>query len=474
MRASLQHSSPKRFAVAHLIFKPLFIIGLLDRYRIQRYRIRRAMCQQTMKLFISHSSKTEKARQLRDTIAQHLDNQARIDVLLDQDLRPGERWRAKLDKWLAECDGGVILFSQDAVESAWVLKEAQILTWRKAVNERLILIPVLLEPVQTKVTKMDDWAPVKIDEIQFVRGGNPEELSEEDQRTLATQIGDEILRQQARLPGGPIGDLLGKWIEFLSRDLSRAGANTLKTAARDLGIPDAKDFVQDDPDQWARALAYRLLHFGAEPTISDVAQESFEHALDTVRSTVYAFGAERRERVARQFFPMWVNPDAARDVLPISTGRHGPRLICVNGILPETGQHYADRATCGEASRRNLVHWADDTHDGDPMAIVRNYDEKLQYTYALEGIPMDEWDDQVEAVLDDYPWVFVVLYGEGCKPEVVEALSKRYRCFTFILMVGKTSRSLGQNDSINCNVLAPALPAGRERSIVRFYREILA
>ena len=68
-----------------------------------------------LKIFISHSSKSSFASKVRDGVYAAL-TQKRFEVLLDKErLEPGDRWRAKLHRWLATCDAAVLLFSRDAV-----------------------------------------------------------------------------------------------------------------------------------------------------------------------------------------------------------------------------------------------------------------------------------------------------------------------------------------------------------------------
>ena len=70
------------------------------------------------------------ARHIRDEVERLLGDD--FEVLLDRKLLdPGDRWSIKLKRWLGECDGAVLLLSEDAIESKWVLQEATILTWRR-------------------------------------------------------------------------------------------------------------------------------------------------------------------------------------------------------------------------------------------------------------------------------------------------------------------------------------------------------
>ena len=137
-----------------------------------------------LKLFISHSSRLDDVphkytsadhnwKLLEDTCsaikAKYGD---RIDVLVDRDgLVPGEDWNHQLNLWLSECHVALILFSKRAVDtSAWVQKEATILSWRAELNDDFTLIPVTIK----NETSVDDLAKdylgtLKIDTNQCIR-----------------------------------------------------------------------------------------------------------------------------------------------------------------------------------------------------------------------------------------------------------------------------------------------------------------
>ncbi len=57
---------------------------------------------------------------------------------------PPAEWRDGLHFALAKSDGAVLLLSEQAVESDWVLKEATILTWMRAVGVPVVIVPVLV------------------------------------------------------------------------------------------------------------------------------------------------------------------------------------------------------------------------------------------------------------------------------------------------------------------------------------------
>src|ERR687896_778565 len=104
-------------------------------------------------IFISHACKIASegedprlthARFVRERICAKLREAGHKPLLDVESLKPGDDWRARLHRWLGECDGAVILFDSLSVKSDWVRKEATILAWRRSLNDRLVLVPVFL------------------------------------------------------------------------------------------------------------------------------------------------------------------------------------------------------------------------------------------------------------------------------------------------------------------------------------------
>ena len=433
----------------------------------------------TLKLFISHSSHTEDTRKLRDTVANHLDAQPGVEVLWDSDIKPGDRWRTQLDKWLAECNGGVVLFSQDAVDSAWVLKEAQILTWRRAVVEHFPLVPVLLEPVEPKQTGLADWQPVRINEIQFLQGPNPASMNDGSRLSLAKKVARAVRDQAGETDFGSLDDPLAKWLRNLARGLSKAGAKELKRAALTLGIS-AGSVPTEDPDAWAWLVARRFLHFGCSPpVVAGDAKETFEKAADILKEITQDFLKEQKERIATQFFPVWVNPDAARHICPSAVAG---MAVGINAEYWETGREYADRATLGMASECKCIVAVPDIHDGDPGGIWQRYDAELKRKFALHGVePSDwsskeqteRWNRELKDVIRERGSIFIVLYGAGCAPTVVQKLREKYAPFFVILMLGERTTDTAGLDLGKVRLLDPILPARREAKVRRRYEQLL-
>lgn len=432
----------------------------------------------TLKLFISHSSHTEPARDLRDAVANYLAAQQGIDVLWDATIRPGDRWRSQLDEWLAECNGGVILFTRDAVESRWVLKEAQILTWRRAIAPNFPLIPVLLDPVKPEETGLDEWQPVKIDEIQFERGPDPATMNAEARQALARKIHELVVKQAGDTDFDAIEDPLVDWMAQFADELVKAEEANLERAARDLGIREHPP-VNDRRLGFAKMIARRMLHFGCDPTVIDDGEhETFLRLAEVLKRATHTLSDEKRRKVAHLFFPMWVNPDAVRQICPLAAAN---RAIAINARALESGREYTDRATFGRTTYHNCFVAVPDIHDGDPEMIVDRYHNELLKRFCLDDEVPSNWGDPEEmarwrAVLERTQQnlqtrVFVALHKDACNATVLNDLRERYRPFTFLLLLGPRASDASSIDS-EAMLIHPLVPPDHERDVRQKFAEL--
>src|ERR1017187_5155766 len=119
------------------------------------------------KLFVSHSSHADASRTRLRTVCQKLEN-AGFFVLVDyEEIKSGDAWRDRIHTSLAECQAALILFDEEALNSPWVLKEATILSRRRALEkDSFRLFPVRLGSVAKDDLETKQFAPLLLNEIQ--------------------------------------------------------------------------------------------------------------------------------------------------------------------------------------------------------------------------------------------------------------------------------------------------------------------
>ncbi len=136
-------------------------------------------------IFISHSARSDPSshKQLRSLEKSLL--AAGFDILLDETrLEGGEPWRNRLHTWMGHCHDAIVLLTEKALKSAWVLKEATILSWRQSLSPDFVLLPVYLGISGSDVRKSETFSPLNLSETQALKDLTPKALSEELIRLL--------------------------------------------------------------------------------------------------------------------------------------------------------------------------------------------------------------------------------------------------------------------------------------------------
>ncbi|MDQ3919722.1 MAG: toll/interleukin-1 receptor domain-containing protein, partial [Acidobacteriota bacterium] len=199
------------------------------------------------RIFISHSAKEAKAAEVLTRLIAELEPDFR--VLVDQErlradedqLVAGQDWRAKLFYWMSQAHGAVILFSESARESDWVRAEASVLAWRRLMDQgkHFALIPALLAPVTPADLEARRFSPLRLTDLQLVRGDDPARVSRQVRAGLAHL-----------LKGRPPETLIEKLERKIARLLRDVDAPELEGAARVLGA---------DPDEWGAGADPKLM-----------------------------------------------------------------------------------------------------------------------------------------------------------------------------------------------------------------------
>jgi hypothetical protein len=132
------------------------------------------VAQRPVRVFVSHSAhKDQEPATLLflEALVARLTAES-FEPLTDQkDLRAGDEWLQRLYGWMGLCDAAVILLSPRAVtreNSTWVPRETNLLLWRKALDPRFVVIPVLVGGLTKADLKTNPFlADARLSEIQF-------------------------------------------------------------------------------------------------------------------------------------------------------------------------------------------------------------------------------------------------------------------------------------------------------------------
>jgi hypothetical protein len=102
-----------------------------------------------------------------------------MEVLVDfTTLQPGVDWPPQLHEMMACCHAAVLLLTRNALNSAWVLKEATILAWRAALDkQRFKLFVVQMQDVAENDLSAAKFDPLMLKTMQLVVAEKPADIA---------------------------------------------------------------------------------------------------------------------------------------------------------------------------------------------------------------------------------------------------------------------------------------------------------
>lgn len=320
-------------------------------------------------IFLSHSSGDDLVGQIRDRLDKELTAQG-FEVRLDRKLlRGGMEWRPALHRWLGECDGAVILFSQAALDSDWVLKESTILTWRRSLGSEVRVLPALVGCRREQVVEHRAFKPLDLGSLQFFR------FDETAPREQAVKmLVDGLIGELASLQPDTSDVPLRAWIRDVSLLLSKVDpVDHLKDAAKELDIDaDARSRFEELPI----TVAHQLLYVGLSKT---------QRAFQLLRK---GLDKERLERLVGLVVPTWVPLAAAANVHGVLGRPPGMRRMAINSDFQMIGKHYLLRATCGQAVPEHMVTVSGVVGAEDEKELLPAYERALWRAVGLDPGPV--------------------------------------------------------------------------------------
>jgi hypothetical protein len=386
-------------------------------------------------VFISHSAKEQGASEALTSLSTSLEAKG-FRVLLDRErLKPNVEWRREIHTWMALCHAAVVLFSPSALQSSWVLKEASILSWRRSLDERFVLIPMLVPPVTRAQLDADPFGPLAINEIEFAGGTRP--VQEALDRLDVLQVSD-------------LETPMESWVRVLTRTLlgvERDSPQTLDEAAAEVG----EDLPWVPGLSKSALLARRLLH-----SDRDAIERAVQKLAGVLRPTELA-------DVVDVLACVWVDPLAAARIPEVSTLPEGGRAIALNATDPWTGEMYVRKAACGARTWKVLE--ANNASGEDEVERISNelFEDARQKFGLRRGQTLDGFLDWVERYGKSRGKYFALIpYASSLDESVITAIQERFSAFTLVLLTGdeEPSRAVRASRAV---VLAPPLLAGEEQ-----------
>ncbi|HEV8136400.1 MAG TPA: toll/interleukin-1 receptor domain-containing protein [Pyrinomonadaceae bacterium] len=369
-------------------------------------------------VFISHSAKDDLARSVLDKLSAAMDPD--FEVLLDQfRLQPGDRWRQELDIWMSLCQAAVIIFSENALESDWVLQEATILRWRRAWDQDFILVPVLMPTVRAKALKENKkFAPLHLDEIQMASANTADDVVKKVIERLAPlkNLG------QTKTPLHELEDLIASRLYELESKRPESLRNAADILETKLPWRSNNKYSQ----QLARALLSAEFAKVSKAVLLMAPHMSRGAALDII------------DRLA----PFWVDVRAVVRVPEMIKEPQKQRAICVNSsLLQFTPKMYLRRAQLSVypwvSARVNLPKGYEEQPQSQIQLIEKEIGKQV-----LPQLGFDEEDEQdlfspaVDRLLQtrEKKEPLFIIVPEDLDDEVLDALRQKFVRFTFFVL----------------------------------------
>lgn len=365
---------------------------------------------------------------LRDAVRATLKARGVEPWLDKRQLGAGDDWRDGIHEGLARANGAVLLISKDALNSKWVTKEVTILTWLRAIQVPVTIIPVFIGVSTSDVQAK--WGPLLLTEIQAMRVDLDPMADATD---AARRIVDGLL---GKLHVGDMETtLFDGWVATLAGYIAKAPHENVSLMLKELGLCEAKIA----PNALLEALRH-VPHWAVSDAKTEVAKCVAREFLTTDDARVIrALEQIQYDALGRRRFfyeslrPVWFPGDQAMAVPRVGYDRDR-RVVIVNAKDPATG---AALATAGHFTKINrskqIIAPAEPEGLQSPSKIVDYYvdqvaqahgsdlDRALQFAqtypiYVVVGRQVVNGNGNVDALLHSdllRPFKLVLLAGDS-------------------------------------------------------------
>jgi hypothetical protein len=195
-------------------------------------------------IFISHSAKEPETADFLELLSSKLKEES-FDVLVDRKcLNFGEDWKYEICNWIGSCNCALILLSKNAIEnSKWVVREVNILLWRRTLDPNFILIPIYFGVTPEDVKNNELFDGLDLGKYHGLIDGKTEDLI----KVLKEKLGQEL---ELTTPLDKIADLIEERLKCLSR-------NTIEKILNELHVEISPLLLNRNP---GFALAMKMLN----------------------------------------------------------------------------------------------------------------------------------------------------------------------------------------------------------------------
>jgi len=381
------------------------------------------------RVFVSHSSKDrqvtrELCEALRGTDVAPTGYESVVDydvlpdydVLVDIDeLQAGKPWPKQLHEWMARCHAAVILLTESAVTSPWVLKEATILSWRLSVDPTFSLFTVRFPQVTPELLSREKFDPLMLGQIQSITSFDAPGIAEQ-------------IRKAIPIPK-PLTTPFEALVSRLTDLLSKVGDGTLKSV-----VEKARSVIPawrpggDLRAQMVEELARELLC----ESLGGYATDGIQRLISDLGATT---SAETLKDILRMIAPQWVDLEAAGR-LPALLADRERRAAALNGtfVSSYTANMYVRRAHMLNPFEHQVI----ETAGGTAGNFLEHYTEEIcSRLRSRMQFANKKNEEIVWAMLGRRATDYVLLPPPIPDDESLAALLARFPTLAFILWTGE-------------------------------------
>ena len=323
------------------------------------------------RIFISHANTDEETNRFLPRLCHELEYYG-LEVLIDrQRLLPGASWRKEIYTWLSICHGAIIVLSPRAIarDSVWVPRETELLLWRRALDPRLTVIPVLTAQISLKmVEECGHFKDLQLREIQSI------ELTDVDEAIEQIIAALERDKLADKTPFDDLSAIISDRLSIFNSDIIEECADELLAE-----IPSPASLVEP-----IRRLAVKLLSAEIHllmPVFDKLISRCPIHSRADVLEVLAMLGAN------------WVDPEAAqwiaRECAKSEPGSNRP--IILNATTKFAVEMYLQRAGLRPPRMRwPMVAVTGISGLGSPRDVVDEIDAALQVRLPLPSDPFDK------------------------------------------------------------------------------------
>jgi hypothetical protein len=379
----------------------------------------------TLRVFVSHSSQEDYA--VLQAIAKAIGERNDLTLLMDSELlQPGDPWRARINLWLGACDAAVLVLSEKALDSPWVVYETSVLAYRHRGGD-FPIIPVLLRDPEGKLLGDRRLDAQQIKEIQTILG--------DDAATIAKRVVDAL----PKLSGAkrPIDRVVEQFRILLD--------------------PVPTTLV----DQAAVKLTLKLPWEPAQDRIRLLVEKLVGSPVTGAAAALFLLGThfkdqpEKIDELIHLVAASWVNPKAVTQIPEIAAAVSG-RAVALNAALQNTAKMYHLAASGGEKTWHFIPCGGDVFPEAPPQAplpeeICAMVEKELRAFFKFPAGDLEEKLAKHAAVHT----FLVALPSVGFTAEVIELLQSRFSKVTFFFLNGDHPPPTA---AIERNLLTPITP----------------